>query len=79
MGEQEETVAAAAVLVKGVIWTLPRPAHHSHILRACMDVNRGAIGLHKQGFVTSTGRFVNRFEAAALVGREGPLYAEDLW
>lgn len=78
---EEETVAAAAVLVEGVLWTLPRPAAHAHILRAYSDVKQQPVPVsdHEQGFVTNTGRFVDRFEAAILVGRTGALYSEDLW
>jgi len=77
--EDEETVAAAAILVDGVVWTLPRPAYHAHVLRAYSDVLQKPVGEHEQGFVTDRGRFVDRFEAAILVGRTGALYSEDLW
>lgn len=77
--DDDETVAAAAILVAGVVWSLPRPAYHVHILRAYSDVWQKPVGEHEQGFLTSTGRFVDRFEAAYLVGRVGALYSEDLW
>ena len=74
-------MAAAAVRVDGVVWTLPRPATHAHVLRAYADVNgRTFGGGEEQGFVTSTGRFVDRKEAALLAGRlGGSLLSEDLW
>lgn len=78
MGE-EETVAAAALRVDGVVWTLPRPAYHVHVLRAYADVNGRVPRDEEQGFVTSTGRFVDRAEAGRLVGRFGPILSEDLW
>ena len=80
MSEEEETVAAAAILVDGVIWTLPRPAYHSHVLRAYVDVNGRQARDEEQGFVTTTGRFVSREEAGTLCGWPGRrLLTEDLW
>lgn len=75
----EETVAAAAIRVDGVVWTLPRPAYHVHVLRAYIDVHGRQVRDEEQGFMTSTGRFVSREEAAQLAGRNGRLLSEDLW
>lgn len=85
-----ETIERAAVILDGEIWQLPRPARHHHILWAIDQVTgRGIEGIpDNQGFVTSTGRYVGREEAACIAvmadqiqepryGRE--LYSEDLW
>jgi len=85
-----ETIERAAVILDGEVWQLPRPARHHHILWAIDQVTgRGIEGIPaNQGFVTSTGRFVGREDAARIAvlagqviepqyGRE--LYSEDLW
>lgn len=90
----KETIATAALLVNGEVWTLPRPARHNHLIMAWAHVHTPAmlakpivrIPEHVQGFVTSEGRFVNRQRAArlALEAHQIPapkvqLYSEDLW
>jgi len=87
--KRDETIVCAAVLLDGVIWQLPRPARHHHILWALDQVLPGrAIEAHNQGFMTSGGNYVDREAAAeialaaAQVGTlHAPpcLYSEDLW
>jgi len=84
-----ETIVCAAVMLDGNVWQLPKPARHHHILWAMDQVLPGrAIEAHDQGFVTSSGRYVDRAQAASLAVKAGQLgslcappnlYSEDLW
>lgn len=86
-----ERIAAAAIRVGGVVWTLPPPARHCHLLRAWSEAHwtdgePARIGEHEQGFVTTAGRFVEREDAARIAHAAGqlakiisPLCSEDLW
>jgi hypothetical protein len=86
----EERIIAAAIQYGGTI-SLPPPARH-HTIIATMDTEMGIDGPlatpERQGFITSTGRFVNRIEAFDIAYRakqftketRGPrLFSEDLW
>lgn len=80
---------ASAVRLDGVVWQLPAPARHRHVLWALDHVLPGrAIEAHDQGFVTIDGRYVDRVEGARLALAAGQvtelkwgseLYSEDLW
>ena len=83
-----EQIIAVAIHQFGVILSLPSPArHHSIIRNAHEGFNPPITG--EQGFLTSTGRFVNRRDAwviaqnaeqmIAHTGPERELYSEDLW
>lgn len=81
------TIQQAAIRQDNVVYTMPRPARHDNILCSVMT------GVYKhsqaeQGFLTSTGQFVNRTEAARIAIEAGQvekmahppyLYSEDLW
>ena len=88
-----ETVVAAAIF-HGCIFSSPPPARHGHILAtlSCiLKVDAMTIPPENQGFLTSTGRFVNRVDAMQIayrakqpivycVSKDCPeLYSEDLW
>lgn len=86
----KERIVSAAVHF-GTILSLPRPARHGDII-ASMDTIMGIDGLlaypDRQGFITDTGRFVNRVEAYGIAYRSGQLlegtrgpqlFSEDLW
>lgn len=85
-----ERISAAAVQFGATI-SLPPPARHHTIIQT-MDLEMGIDGIlavpNTQGFVTDTGRFVNRVEAFYLAYKAGQiisetkgpqLYSEDLW
>ena len=91
---QPETIVAAACVYKGVAYSLPPPARHHTVMRHIWDtVGEDAfIGPGAQGFLTSTGRFVNRRKALRIVKAAGQpqidhpalnvggqLFSEDLW
>jgi len=71
-----ETIATAAVRADGVVHTVPRPGRHHTILNSLPnDVGRRAE--RDQGFVTSTGRFVDRIEGAAIALAAGQIIGRD--
>jgi hypothetical protein len=89
-----ETIIAAAILAEGVTISLPQPARHGQVLHAAEAMGLPEYHLHSacQGFLTSTGRFVNRVMAkhiAHLAKQEQlrpeserharDLFSEDLW
>lgn len=88
MTSETETVEAAALLVNGEVWTLPRPARHHILIRAWSDAywifdpetkkGRGSRlpSDHVQGFVTSRGRFVGRAEAERVARAAGQVTGE---
>lgn len=72
-----------------VVVSAPRPFRHHHIMHQSYDMTRGACV--RQGFLTSTGRFVDREEAMRIALESGEtflrgdethpdqLFSEDLW
>lgn len=85
-----ETVECAAVQKDGVVYVVPRPGRHDKAIHLCVSaLGIRSIGNHEQGFVTSTGRFVDRGEAARLAYAAGQLmkldfqpktlFSEDVW
>ena len=89
-----ERIVAAAIEIEGLTISLPQPARHGHVHAAC----NAAFIPHEvylrgtQGFLTSTGRFVNRVMAKHIAHRAGQpqmrpekdrcqrdLYSEDPW
>lgn len=83
-----ETIKFAAIFVDGLVFIGKR--HHNILLtlHECGYEN-GAAKLEDQGFVTNTGRFVNRTEAAQIAlaagqvdqlhYQSGQLFSEDLY
>ena len=86
-----EKIVSVAIKYKGEIYVQPRPCRHHHVIRAIAEKNGvGVNGSDVQGFLSTTGRFVNRVEglkialAASQVLdpaniRAGRLFSEDLW
>ena len=84
-----ERIAAAAILDKeGAVWTLPKPSRHCHIIHHMVECGLPSSYQCEQGFVTSTGRFISRVDAAKLALANSQvdklispprLYSEDLW
>jgi len=74
-----ETIVAAAVMSEsGLILTLPKPARHHTIINTAHELGYPKSCQRYQGFLTSTGRFVSRQDAAILVLNNGQLEKEDL-
>lgn len=84
-----ERILSAAVLLYGVVMSLPAPARHHDILAKIRPLYLSPIGGDMQGFLTTTGRFVSRREAVAIATAAGQidepkfqpnaLFSEDLW
>lgn len=86
-----ETIKGVAIMYEGVLHQLPRPNRHHHVIRAIAKLNGvGIDGEDVQGFVTNTGRFVDRKEGLAIALAAGQvldpnnirakqLFSEDLW
>jgi len=63
---EREIIVAAAIRINGVVCAVEKPGRHHdviHRLAGAFD-KRPIVGV--QGFVTSAGRFVDRFEAARI-------------
>ena len=82
-------IVAAAVKFRGVMFVLPAPKRHHHIIGAIAELigKRPVVG-EIQGFLTDEGAFVDRVEAGRIAIEAGQLkelpvppdlYSEDLW
>ena len=75
-----ETVVCAAILRTGqpVPDTVPAPGRHHNIIHmlASQGVGAGEMTPDTQGFVTSTGRFVDRVEACQIARSANQLIRE---
>jgi hypothetical protein len=80
LAQQIRSVAIRMVR-SGVVLSMDPPARHHDILHDMADwigrpLQRSE---HVQGFLSATGKFMTREDAARMCGREGQLYSEDLW
>lgn len=66
-----ETIAAAAILAGDVGWSLPPPARHHDVMDHFIALGFRFDQRMPQGFVTSTGRFVDRREAKRIAVAAG--------
>jgi hypothetical protein len=84
------TIVAAAIRHEGLIFTLPRPCRHHHLLQALNALGLPIACRRHQGFLTSEGTFVDRVEGARLAIASGQarsdrmhnpqrLFSEDVW
>jgi hypothetical protein len=84
----ERIVAAAIMGSDGTVYSVPPPGRHHNVI-ASMGGKYRIDDDPKQGFVTSTGRFVERYEGKQIARREGQLldraspspqlFSEDVW
>lgn len=83
-------IVAAAIQYADVVASLPRPARHHDIIDAWHTATGMCTrGSDMQGFLTSDGRFVSRYEAleiataaSQIVTKNGDpqkLFSEDMW
>jgi len=89
--ETAELIVRAAIQHDGTIYSLPPPARHHNVIRMMFadGFPSEAVALQNQGFVTSTGRFVDRYQGAKIARRAGQLVrlptppdmltSEDVW
>lgn len=86
---QAESIAAAAIMQHGRLYTLPPPARHADIIRVIHHETGKPVG-GDQGFVTDAGRFVGRKQAWRIANEAGQkiepiscapgiLFSEHLW
>jgi len=71
-----EIIDAAAIRIGDSVYTVPRPGRHHDVLKAMPEDIAVASHLDDQGFVTSTGRFVDRAKAALIARAAGQLIRE---
>lgn len=82
------TIISSAIQQNGLIFSLPYPARHHHILHLMADLGLPTPIKGKQGFLSSKGCFVDRELGAQIAIADGQieklrwppdLYSEDLW
>ncbi len=57
-------IATAALKApNGLIYSMPRPSRHCHIIRAMVEAGHKTPIVYEQGFLTSNGKFVDRERA----------------
>jgi hypothetical protein len=73
-----ETIERAAIFYNNVIYSVPRPGRHHTVIQMMAKDNfpTEAMSLKNQGFVTSTGRFVDRYEGAKIARAAGQIIRE---
>lgn len=83
-----ERIVAVGIMHHGIICSLPPPARHGAVLRLLATISDEVIGPNEQGFVTSSGRWVDRETAGEIAIAAGQvtelqsppwLFSEDLW
>ena len=85
-----ETIERAAISYGGVVYSVPRPGRHHNVIRLMVEESGlGPDCMHCQGFITSFGRFVDRYEAVKIASNAGQikyktfpltqLFSEDVW
>lgn len=83
-----EKIVAVGIRHRGLFITLPAPARHGDVLKPLWDIDGVLVQPDDQGFITSSGRWVGRIEAADIARFAGQvtkliapprLYSEDVW
>lgn len=83
-------IIAAAIKFGDLICTMPKPCRHHDIIHGCAQAGMPLPIVGEQGFITASGRFLDRRAAAVhavdkdqiardKVHSNGMLYTEDLW
>jgi len=69
-----ETISAAAIKAGDLVISVPQPGRHHHVLHEMDRLGLDAIVHGKlQGFITSSGRFVDREEGCRLAEAAGQI------
>ncbi len=84
-----ERIVAAALRYKDQVYSLPPPARHHTVIQMMAELGMGPETMGDQGFVTDSGRFVSRSEAAIIATQADQLilksfptdllFSEDVW
>ena len=89
----QEKIIGPAILFEGEVYAMSAPARHNDIFAQYAEEHNGVITCKLssgvQGFITSKGRFVNRFEGMEIAkiakqvqrytGSSKELFTEDMW
>jgi hypothetical protein len=85
----ERIVAAAIVQPDGIVYVVPRPGRHHHVLHHMNGRGNTHDTYRSQGFITSDGEFVDRDAAMRIAATSGQLIrpvqgrtflmSEDVW
>lgn len=86
---EDEKIDRAAIRFGGVIYSVERPFRHNDVVRKIIYLTGVEVVIPEtQGFITSTGRFVERKEALDIATKAGQmrntphahgLFSEDVW
>lgn len=91
MARGEVSIVAAAIRLDGVVYSVPRPGRHDNVIHKIWEATKQTVpGSAEQGFLTSDGEFVNRWQALRIAHAAGQpcsrplslraeLYSEDVW
>ena len=91
LDETVEMIVRAALRYEGTVYSLPAPARHHNVIALMIGdgLPSESCTLKNQGFVTSTGRFVDRYEGFRIARAAGQLWrsptppdmltSEDVW
>ena len=72
-----ETIVQVAVKINDKIYTLPRPKRHSDVYTIAHKDQPRNFKSKVDGFITSTGRFVDRREAAEIAFNAHQIISDD--
>lgn len=86
-------ITGVAITLDGIVYSLPAPNRHHNVIHYVIDVTDGDVRPYVQGFITSSGEFLDRKQAMQLAMANGQLnrrpgeqfyqgpelYSEDLW
>jgi hypothetical protein len=77
-GARIERIVAAAIFYNGVVYSVPAPGRHHDLIRIMkvQGLPDQLLDLRNQGFLTSMGRFVDRYEAAKIARAAGQIIRE---
>lgn len=73
-----EKIVAAAIRYQGLVCVVERPGRHHDVFHQLRDLGwHQGIHVHQQGFITSTGRFVDREAARQIAEKADQIIKSD--
>jgi hypothetical protein len=77
-GHGQGRIVRAAILYKGFVWSKPAPKRHSDIINEMFDILGEELDAPQaEGFVSSSGHFLDRREALLLARASGQTFLEE--
>lgn len=75
---EQETIVGVAAKAYGKLYQLPKPNRHHHLLDIMYKEKNEAfqVAADEEGFITSTGRYVNREEGLVIAEKANQVIAE---